>query len=279
MMSLLSVTGLMQSDVATWAETLQTWLSSPWVVYPALVLAGFVAGVVNTIAGGGSFLTLPALIYLGGLDPKIANGTNRVALLLSTASSTTVFHRAGHLDQRAMWRMLLPTLIGVPPGALLAYYLPRETFQVVFGALFLAMAVFLALKPKSLLSPEKPISRSRAAETVLFIFVGIYIGFLQAGMGVILLVCMSLFHARELIGANAIKNGIGFVVTVVAAAMFWLLDLIEWVPGLVMAIGNLMGGLVGARLAIHKGEKFIFAFVIVVMIATGSKMVWDVVAG
>ncbi|MFW6059313.1 MAG: sulfite exporter TauE/SafE family protein [Phycisphaeraceae bacterium] len=270
---------LAQADTATWLDTLQAWLTSPWVAYPALVVAGFIAGVVNTIAGGGSFLTLPALIYLGGLDPKIANGTNRVAVLLSTASSTTVFHRAGHLDKRALLRMLLPTLIGVPPGALLAYYLPRETFQVVFGALFLAMAVFLALRPKSLLNPEKPLSRSRSAETVLFIGVGIYIGFLQAGMGVILLVCMSLFHARELIGANAIKNGIGLVVTIVAVAMFWMLDLIQWVPGLVMAMGNLIGGLVGARLAIHKGEKFIFGFVIVVMIATGAKLVWDALGG
>lgn len=262
-----------------------SWYHEPWVVYPALVAAGFIAGVVNTIAGGGSFLTLPALMFLGGLEPKVANATNRVAVLLSSGSSMTVFHRAGHLDTRAAMRITLPTLAGVPAGALLAMYLPADTFQIAFGALFLAMAVFLALRPQSLLSPDKPLSTSTLAEVLLFGGIGIYIGFLQAGMGVLLLVGMSLFHARQLIGANAIKNMIGFIVTVVAVLMFIIGPFIlgsderyiAWAPGLVMAIGNLAGGVAGAHLAIRKGEKFIFAFLIVVMLATGLKLVSDAV--
>ena len=109
-----------------------------------LIPAGFLAGVVNTIAGGGSFLTLPALMYLAGLDAKLANGTNRVAILLSTASATATFHRHGHVETRLVARLVIPMLVGVPVGALLAIYLPAAAFRSAFGVLFLAMAGVVA---------------------------------------------------------------------------------------------------------------------------------------
>ena len=96
--------------------------------YLILIAAGFIAGVVNTIAGGGSFLTLPALM-LFGLDPKIANGTNRVAVLFSSGAAVATFHKHGHLDRQLAQRLTLPTLLGVPVGALLAIYLPALSFQ------------------------------------------------------------------------------------------------------------------------------------------------------
>ncbi len=260
-------------ELVTWGETLRQWLASPWLVYPTLIAAGFIAGIVNAIAGGGSFLTLPALMFLGGLDAKIANATNRVAVLLSSGSSTAVFHRHGHLDWSAAVRIAVPTLGGVPFGVALVWYLPKDVFQMVFGALFLVMAVFLALRPKALLNPEKPMLHSRLAETLVFGALGVYMGFLQAGMGVLLLVAMAVFHARELVGANAIKAFIAFAATIFALVGFIWLGQVRWVPGLVMAIGNFAGGLVGARLAIHKGQKFIFVFLILVMIATGIKLV------
>lgn len=267
-------------EFAIWLATATEapWYGSSWVVYPVLIAAGFAAGVINTIAGGGSFLTLPALMFFGNLDPQLANGTNRVAVLLSTTSSVTVFHRAGHLETPAALRIALPTLAGVPPGVVLAVYLPPDVFRIVFGVLFVAMAVLLALRPQSLLNTNRQPLQSRLGEIALFGVIGVYIGFLQAGMGVLLLVGMSLFHARELVGANAIKNAIGFLVTIVALAGFIIAGQVAWVPGLVMSIGNLGGGWFGARLAIRRGESFIFAFVIIVMIATGAKMVYDALA-
>ena len=255
----------------------EPWYQSVYVIYPLLAGAGFVAGVVNTIAGGGSFLTLPALMFLAGLDPKLANGTNRLAVLLSSGSAVAVFHRHGHVEGRAVLRVLLPRVAGMPAGILLAVYLPPQTFQAVFGALFLAMALFLAIRPGALLAPDRPALRSRWGEALLFLAIGVYIGFIQAGMGIILLVAMSLFHARELIGANGIKNAVGFLVTLLALAGFALAGQVRWLPGLAMAAGNLAGGLVGARLAIHRGEKFVLAFVLVVMVATGVKLVVDAV--
>ena len=91
-------------------------------------------------------------------------------------------------------------------------------------------------------------------------------------MGILLLLGISLFHSRELVGANAAKNVLGFLVTAVALTVFVIYGKVYWIPGLIMAAGNMLGGFVGAHLAIQKGTRLIFAFLIVVMIATGLKL-------
>ncbi len=245
-----------------------------WAWYLLLIPAGFVAGIVNTIAGGGSFLTLPALMFLCGLDPKIANGTNRVAILFSTVSASATFHKHGHIDRKLVARLSLPTLLGVPAGALLAIYLPADAFRPVFGGIFLAMAALLTIKPKLLTDTERKPPKALGAEFALFFGIGIYVGFIQAGMGILLLLGISLFHARELVGANGVKNVVGFFLTLVALAMFVFYGQVDWLPGLIMAIGNVLGGYVGAKLAIKKGHRLIFAFLIVVMLATGLKLLY-----
>jgi len=245
-----------------------------WAWYLLLIPAGFIAGVVNTIAGGGSFLTLPALMYLCDLDPQMANGTNRVAILFSTVTASFTFHKHGHIDPKLVSRITLPTLLGVPFGALLAVRLSPDAFESVFGVIFLAMAVLLTFKPKLLTDTERTPPDTLLGELVLFFGIGIYVGFIQAGMGILLLLGISLFHARELIGANAVKNVIGFILTAVALSVFIYHGKVQWMPGLVMAIGNLIGGTVGAKLAIKKGQNLIFAFLILVMIATGAKLLW-----
>ena len=247
---------------------------SDWVWYLLLIPAGFLAGVVNTIAGGGSFLTLPALMFVCGLDPKIANGTNRVAILLSSGSASTTFYRNGSIDLKLVMRLCVPLLLGAPVGVLSAIYLPVEAFKPVFGALFLAMAGLLAFKPKLLTGAEREPISSPIAEFILFLGIGIYIGFIQAGMGILLLLAMGIFHARDLVNANAAKNVIGFIVTIFALSVFVLFGQVDWIPGLILAVGNLMGGYVGARIAISKGQKLVFTFLMVVMVATGLKLLW-----
>lgn len=248
---------------------------SDWTPYLLLMPAGFIAGVVNTIAGGGSFLTLPALMYLCGLDPKLANGTNRIAILLSTFSATATFHKHGHIDRSLVFRLALPTLAGVPAGALLAVYLPAEAFKPVFGLIFLVMGVVLAVNPQLLADREQPLARSAWGEVACFFGIGVYIGFIQAGMGILLLLGMSLFHGRDLVGANAVKNALGLAVTLLGLLVFMFYGQVRWVPGLVMALGNLLGGVVGARLAIKQGRRLIFAGLIVVMFATAAQLLWD----
>lgn len=240
--------------------------------YLILIVAGFIAGVVNTIAGGGSFLTLPALM-LFGLDPKIANGTNRVAVLFSSGAAVATFHKHGHLDQKLANRLTIPTILGVPVGALLAIHLPVQAFEPVFGAIFLGMAVLLISNPKRISQANVSSAISNRWIRPIFFAIGIYVGFIQAGMGILVLLAMSLLSGGDLVKSNAVKNWIGFIVTLAATVIFAFYDLIEWRPGLVMAAGNLIGGIVGAKLAIKKGNRLIFGFLVVVMIATGIKLI------
>ncbi|QDV27824.1 sulfite exporter TauE/SafE family protein [Aureliella helgolandensis] len=243
-----------------------------WVWYLLLVPAGFLAGIINTMAGGGSFLTLPALMMVCGLEPKLANGTNRIAILLSSGSAAMTFHRHGHLDRSLALRLTIPTLLGVPLGAWAAIYLPANAFEPAFGVIFLLMAILLLLDPKRLIEKRSQKTPPQWLVTGIFFGIGLYVGFIQAGMGILLLLAMSLLNTGDLVASNAVKNLIGFLVTLLAVAMFAGYGQIAWIPGLTMAFGNLLGGIVGAKLAIRKGNQLIFIFLIVVMLATGVKL-------
>jgi uncharacterized membrane protein YfcA len=107
----------------------------------------------------------------------------------------------------------------------------------------------------------------------IFFGIGVYVGFIQAGMGILLLLAMSLLKTGDLVASNAVKNLIGFLVTLMATLMFVFYGMVHWLPGLTMAIGNVAGGIVGARMAIAKGNRLIFAFLVIVMVATGAKLV------
>lgn len=245
-----------------------------WAWYLLLVLAGFVAGIVNTIAGGGSFLTLPALMFICGLDPKLANGTNRVAILFSSATASLTFYKHGHLNGALARQLTVPTMLGVPLGASLAVYLPAPAFEPIFGAIFLVMAILLALDPKRLTRENDEKKKRPVVVFCVFLAIGIYVGFIQAGMGMLLLLGMGLLNSGDLVASNAVKNLIGFLVTLIATLVFAYNGLVDWVPGLITAIGNIAGGFVGAKLAIQKGNRLIFWFLLAVMLATGIKLVW-----
>ena len=242
--------------------------------YLLLIGAGFLAWIVNSIAGGGSFLTLPALM-LFGLDPKLANGTNRLAVLFSSASAVATFKKHGHLDKRMVMRVGGPTLLGVPVGSLLAVHLSVDAFRGVFGVLFLVMAVIILLDPKRLTGEMVDADASFWKLVPVFFGIGVYVGFMQAGMGILLLVAMSWLQSGDLIASNAVKNSVGFIVTLAATLVFIAYGLVAWAPGLAMAFGNVIGGVVGARLAIKKGNRLVFSVLVVVMVGTGVKMLFD----
>ncbi len=175
-------------------------------------------------------------------------------------------------------RLALPTILGVPVGALLAIKLPLSAFEGLFGALFLAMALLLISNPKRLTEKAEVQDRSPSMLFAMFFGIGIYVGFIQAGMGILLLLAMSLIKTGDLVASNAVKNLIGFLVTLIATLMFVIFGLVDWVPGLTMAAGNLLGGVVGAKLAIAKGNRLIFGFLVVVMAATGVKLLVSALA-
>jgi uncharacterized membrane protein YfcA len=208
-----------------------------------------------------------------GLPEQLANGTNRIAIALQSLYSVRVYHQHRPIEWRALPSLLWPSLPGLAAGAALASELSPAAFRDVMGVLFLAFVALMLIKPRLLLdSAERARPRARLLEPVAFFFIGMYAGFLQAGVGVLLLLALSALQSRALVDANGIKLAIIAVWIVPTVIWFALKGQVEWLPGVMVGIGNFFGARVGAKLAVKKGNRLIFGFVVAVMVVTGLSL-------
>lgn len=244
-------------------------------------LCGVFAGAINTIAGGGSLIALPALI-VAGLPANVANATNRVGVLFQSSVATVQFARADKLDTRATLALLAPTGAGAIAGAFLAVDIDEQLFRRVIAAAMLLMLVAILLKPKRWLTGRDGANsidgdgdgesgtRAWAGWRYLgFLAVGFYGGFLQAGVGVFLLGALVLFAGMDLVRANAAKVLLVALFTLPALGIYLYYDLVEWAPGLALAAGSSIGAWLGAKLTVDWGPKFV-RWVLVAVIVTSS---------
>jgi uncharacterized protein len=241
------------------------------VQYLLLVAAGIVASVVNVVAGGGSFLTLPILIFLG-LPTVVANGTNRVGVLMQNASAVWGFHSAGVLDWRWALTASVPALVGSAIGTWAALYVGDDLFRRILAIVMvvITLATLAAPDPR----PDLAARSSRSWLVVLgFLLVGVYGGFLQAGVGFVVL-AITTWSGLDLVRGNAIKIVTVLLVTVLALAIFAINGTIHWPMGLALAVGNTIGGLLGVRLAIAKGHRWLKGAVTVTVIAFAIRLWW-----
>jgi len=217
----------------------------------AIVVAGIVGGFFNTLAGGGSLLTLPALM-LAGLPADVANGTNRLAIVGQAAWGAAAFARAGRLEARPALEVLLPTATGAAGGALVASQVPEDLLRTVLLLMLVGMAALLAFAP-GMVSAE-PGERARALRerplgAVALFAAGAYGGFVQAGVGFLLLAALGGVLRYDLVGANALKLVCTAALSVVALAVFVWADQVAWVPGLLLAVATTAGSQLGVRFA------------------------------
>ena len=238
-----------------------------WYIFPLIVTAGFTAGFINTLAGSGSLITLPLLIF-AGLPANVANGTNRVAVFLQTTVAVNRFRQSGTLDMKRGLQLTAPAIIGAIIGAQIAVNLNEQVMETVIGALMVIMLVVVLVRPKRWLvgRPEM----LGWLQLVIFFLIGIYGGFIQAGVGIFLLAGLVLGTGYELVRANAVKNLIVMVFTLFALIVFIVNDQVDWLPGLVLAAGNMMGAWVAARMAIEKGAKFVRWILIAVIVVSAT---------
>ncbi|MFQ5528197.1 MAG: sulfite exporter TauE/SafE family protein [Thermoanaerobaculia bacterium] len=237
---------------------------------PAMLLvAGFIAGFVNTLAGSGSLVTLPALIFLG-LPPTVANGTNRLAILMQNVVAVSRFRDFGVLDVRRSGMLAVPAIAGAILGARLAVDLDEELLRRVIGAVFLLLLPVIVFRPERWLVGRRSEATGHgpAVWAGLF-FVGVYGGFIQAGVGMFLLVTLVLGAGYDLVRANAIKVLIVLCFTVFALAVFLMHDQVAWLPGITLGLGNMAGAWWATRLATERGVEFVRWFVLAVVAASG----------
>lgn len=223
--------------------------------YPLLFGAGLIAGTINVLAGGGSFLTLPLLIFVG-LPPTIANATNRVGVFLQNVGAVWGFHRHGVLDWRSFCWAAVPAALGSVLGTWAALRVGDDAFQRVLAFLMIAVTLW------SLWNPLK----GRAAKgggglrlgllAAGFFVVGIYGGFVQAGVGFFILAATTL-AGLDLVRGNAVKVLSVLILTSMSLGIFAWQGKVDWILGFALGAGNTVGGFIGVRLAVLGGHEWL----------------------
>ena len=224
-----------------------------------VLASGLVAGFINTMAGGGSFLTIVALDFAGVGDIGIANGTNRVAVEIGAILSTLGFRSKGVSNSRLGLHFAIPALFGSILGAQIASVMPGDTFRRILGVAMLAMLVTLVLDTKRWLANRRMemTPRRRVLAYLAFFGVGIYGGAIQAGVGFLLVAALVLIAGQDLVYASFHKMFIVAVYTIVALVTFALNGQVNWLLGCVMAVGNGTGAWLTSRLVVAKGDKLV----------------------
>jgi uncharacterized membrane protein YfcA len=231
-----------------------------WQSYFLLLVTGTIAGTINIIAGGGSFLTLPLLIFLG-FPASVANGTNRVAILLQNTVAIWSFNKEKVLDWRSMRWASLPAGLGAILGSVLTFWIDDAAFERILAVLMVVITLWTLWSPSSIsgnLSGDRP--RSLVILGFSFFLIGIYGGFIQAGVGFFLLAATSM-AGLDLVKGNAVKVLTGQVFTIVSLVIFALQGKVVLEAGLILGAGTMAGGLIGARLTVRKGDAWVRRFV------------------
>jgi len=252
------------------------WMPMEWYMILAVIGIGFMAGFINTLAGGGSLLTLPLLIFLG-LPANVANGTNRVALILQNMVAVGSFRQQRVLDLKTGIRLALPAVIGSLIGAQIAVNLNEEVMEKTIGALLVVMFFIILYKPdkwvKEQVQTGSVRSKTSWLQVVLFFFIGIYGGFIQAGVGFFLLAALVLGAGIDLVRANPIKLLVVLVYNIFALGVFLFNDQVRVGIGLILAIGNMLGAFVGSRMAVKRGAGFVRIILLVTLLLSAAKLV------
>ncbi|MDO8141925.1 MAG: sulfite exporter TauE/SafE family protein [Candidatus Brocadiales bacterium] len=235
----------------------------PW-QFPVIFTVGVIAGVINTLAGGGSLITLPMLIFLG-LPATVANGTNRLAITVQSVLAVAGFKRKGVSDFKSSLLMSLPALIGAIIGAQLAVDVSDILFKrilVVVMILVLGLILWNPIRMRQGIVQYDGgmacLSKSRrTASMLIFFFIGVYGGFIQAGIGFLIIAVLTTISGLNLVETNSHKVFIVGINALFALIVFIFNGKICWSIGLALAAGNGLGGWIGSHLAVTKGERFI----------------------
>lgn len=245
-----------------------------------LLAAGFACGLINVLAGGGSFLTLPLLIFLG-LPAVVANGTNRVGIVMQNAAAVWGFDRHRALDWKLGLSAALPASLGSLAGAWLALDVSDAAFKKILAVLMAALTLWTLLsRDRSAPDGERAVdggptpSRRRLGLALGFFAAGVYGGFVQAGVGFLILAVTS-WAGLDLVRGNAVKVLAILVSTLVSLVPFAAAGKVDWPLGLWLGVGTVAGGLAGVRLTMLKGHRWVKATVTIAVILVAIRLFFD----
>jgi uncharacterized protein len=231
-----------------------------------LFLVGLLAGFVNVFAGGGSTLTLPILIF-SGLDTATANGTNRIAIFLQNIAGVSSFKQQKIIGARIALKYALFTIPGAIIGAFYSIKINDLWFQRILGIIMIGVVISLFQKKKEYTAQQSEENSGFFFYLSLFA-IGFYGGFIQVGIGFIIMATLFHFLHTSLVKVNFYKLIIVMIYTIPAIIIFAYNDKIDWILGLSLAAGNMLGAWVAAHITVKKGDaliRYVLAGAIVLM--------------
>jgi len=246
-----------------------------WLPLLGIAAAGAAAGFVNMFAGGGSMLTLPALMLLG-LPPDVANGTNRLGMLVFTLSGAHAYHQKGALSLRSILPVAAPTVLGALLGASAATAVPPELLGRILLGTMVGMALLLLLRPAVFSAPPEGETlrlRDRPGAVFALFGAGVYAGFVQAGVGFLMLAILGGLLRYDMVRANALKLGVALFFVAASLGVFLWHGLVEFLPGAVLALGSIVGARLGVRFATKLDPKR-FRWVVFLAVVAGCVAAW-----
>lgn len=228
--------------------------------------AGVAAGAINSIAGGGTLISFPALLWIGR-DPIVANATNTVAIWPGSLAGAYGFRRELSTVRRWLLLLIVPSLLGGALGSWLLLRTPSSVFERLVPFLILGATLLLAFQElisKRFIPPTRQEPHHLTAVFIFQLLVGIYGGYFGAGMGILMLAALGLIGLTDLHQMNGLKNVLAVAINGIAAIYFAFAKAVSWNDVLVMMTGTLIGGYLGARLARRLGRRFVRIAVVVI---------------
>ncbi len=249
-------------------------MADGWLQILVLFVVGVGAAALNVVAGGGSFLTLPALIFLG-LPPTVANGTNRVGLLFQNTGAVWGFTRRGITQRSWLGLAAAPAVVGAVLGTWLAIQIGDRPFQRILAILMIVVSLWTIWDPfgqRPLADTLPELSRAKMVTFVLAFFgIGVWAGFIQAGVGFVIL-AVTTWAGLNLVSGNALKVLVVLTLTPVALVIFAASGRVDWSMGLALGLGTGVGGQIGVRLTVLKGHAWTKRVVTVVVVIMALRL-------
>lgn len=241
-----------------------------------ILLAGALAGFINTLASSGSAVTLPLLVFLG-FPPAVANGTNRINVLTGALTSMLTFHRSGVLDWRNGLILTAPTALGALAGASIAGTLDNHTMRwVITVAVLIAFVMVLFCPSRWLLAKSEGTLRLGRIQMGMFFLIGAWTGFIVLDSATYMLIALTLGVGYELVHANAVKSVLLLACTIASLVVFARDAEVNWTAGTLLATGSIVGACGAARIAVHEWSKiWVYRLLVVVILAEMIRLVPD----
>ncbi len=247
-----------------------------WYLYIVFFFIGALTSAINSVAGGGSSVSLPLMIFCG-LPPTVANGTNRLGLLVGDLASAVHLFRQGLLNVKFFRMLIWPTLFGSLIGMFFLAKINDKFFQGVLSVAICFVVIMSRVKRNFFGKPSKPATKISPLAFLGFSLVGIYGSVVQVGVGFVQIIALSRYTGLELLQINALKNALtGSFLLVSTIGLIWM-GKVDWSLAVFVSAGALWGGIFGSRLQCKKGNVFVGRFISVASLGLALFLIKDLI--